>query len=156
MSKVVRNSILASIVILIVATGFIRDFTFVNINYAIHFLEGKSPYYYGHSSVAFLSSYSINSLYTAKWILTIVVMLIYMTYTIFTVNFLFKTRQHTRWILLLYGLLFIVGGITYVGGWIFNQSIPGYTISRVFMGFAQSPLPLMVLVPFFYLLNQDK
>lgn len=136
-----------SLILCLIVLGFIRDFVFVNINYAIGFKEGKADGYWGHSNMEFLTQYNAGSLNTSKWLLTVAFILAFLMISLLIIRFLHNDKRFLIWMVLLYTGFFLIGGGLYVFGWLLGHSDTGYTLSREFIGFIQSPLPLMIFLP---------
>jgi hypothetical protein len=51
--------------------------------------------------------------------------------------------------------VFIISGIIFCVGLLTNEAEKMYNLSRELLGFVQSPLPLMLLIPLGYLLRNN-
>ena len=132
--------------------GFSRDYLFVNINYQ----AGKIYYqrvddYHVAEGLKFLETWSYKKLYFSKWILTVLYMLMYGIITIMGIHLTFKNKQYNRYAFLVYALLFVLAALVYNSGNYLLSVDRAYTISRQIMGWLQSPIIAMILLPAFYL-----
>jgi hypothetical protein len=136
---------------LFLGSGFFRDFVFLNVNEQLRVAYYHPPETFLSPSMAFLKTFSYTSLYYLKWVLTFAFAGLFMALTLLVVKILFADKTHFRWTLLTYGLLVILAGLFFLGGYLFGRSENGYLIARFLLGIAQSPIVLMVLVPAFKL-----
>ena len=83
--------------------------------------------------------------------LTILFSLAFMLWSIICVNALFKNNNYIKITIGVFTLLVIISSIFYFLGSLTGNTSFGYKFARIFMGIAQSPLPLMLLVPAFLL-----
>lgn len=149
-----KNLIIAGLIACLLILGFVRDFVFVNINYALGYVSSKSTEFWGHSSMDFLCNYGVNGLNTSKWVLTAAFTLLFLLLSLMIIRMIYNNRQFLKWFMLLYAIIFTVAGILYVFGWVVGHAEIGYTLSRVFIGFLQSPFPLMLFLPSVLLLKK--
>ena len=133
-------------VIIIISTGFFREFFFVNVNEQMRYL------WYGNEAsmmsdvLSLLDSLDYWTLYYLKWTMTIVFSILFLVESaLFTKLALGK--YYWREFFFIYTLLLIIAGILFVGFSLFDKHESGYLLSRYFMGIAQSPIPLMILLP---------
>jgi exosortase F-associated protein len=78
-------------------------------------------------------------------------MIMYGSITLFGIHFTFKNKQYNRYTLLIFLSLFVLSGLVYVSGNHLLSADRAYTISRQIMGWLQSPIIAMILLPAFYL-----
>jgi hypothetical protein len=152
--RIVRYLLLAATV---VTAGFVRDYIFLNLNAQIDYLQGY-PFNYTHKAMLWLDSggYSVGQIVGFKWIATVAFWLLFMGLTLLSVYVVWNSRKYFRYVIWLYVGLFLFSGISYVLGNELLNSYYGYRFARIFMGFAQSPVPIMILIPAIYLLRQQK
>ncbi|MBA3899287.1 MAG: hypothetical protein H0X62_03610 [Bacteroidetes bacterium] len=136
---------------LLSALGYARDFTFVNINAALSDLWYQTNYHTFPNTLSFLETFSYNQLYQLKWLLTVVVSLLFLLIYILGIYLIFKKKKYIVWSLACFAFIYLISGIFYMYGYFFNDLARGYKFSRIFMGFIQSPLLLMLLIPAFIL-----
>jgi hypothetical protein len=132
--------------------GFSRDYLFVNINYQ----ASKTYYhrlddYHVAEGLKFLESWSYTKLYYTKWILTITYTLLYLATTFASIHLAFRNKKYNYYTLLTYIILFVLAGAAFASGKGILSADRAYTISRQIMGWLQSPIIAMILLPAFYL-----
>jgi len=136
---------------LFVITGYMREEIFYQINAQISFLNGDYPYNYTEPFyLQFLDGKTIDSLIQLKWFWTIVAAIVNFGLAVLAL-FLFKRMNLFRYLLAIFGGLVILSAVFYGIGYITGIESIGYRMARIFMGFLQSPLPLMLLIPAQYL-----
>jgi hypothetical protein len=151
-----KYALLLLLVILFIASGFYRDFVFLNINaqmratYYLHKDSELAP------SMKFLETYSYMHLYYAKWVLTFLFSLLFMLYTIGIIRLYFPEKKYIRWAVIIYSLLFGIAALFWTGGYLANHSEKGYLVARFLMDMTQSPIMLIVLVPALHLLKKGE
>lgn len=132
MNKKIR---LALLVAIIISMGFIRDAVFISINEKTgQGLTAADKY-----------------LFILKWALTFVFSFAYLGFTCLTLHFLFRVKKYLWIAVFVYASLFGISFIVAVSGYAFFSFQNVYPFTRTLMGIAQSPIVLLVLVPFFYL-----
>lgn len=137
-------------VALIAATGFFREFMFVNINEQLSFLYYGSDVSYMSPRLAFLSTWSYDNLYYLKWILTLVFSAVFLLESALLAKVLFAS-YHLKELLFIYVLLLSISVVLYLPFFLAGNGEQGYILARFFMGIAQSPLPAMLLIPALFL-----
>ncbi|MBS1635503.1 MAG: hypothetical protein JST26_06230 [Bacteroidetes bacterium] len=128
--------------------GFSREFIFVNINNQLYNL------YYGYNdapipaSLHFITAYSYETLYYAKYPLTILYAVLYFLTTYLAVRYMTADKKFGRWAVYIYALLLILSGIVMAWGYFVNHRLDNeeYSFSRWVMGIAQSPLVAFFLL----------
>jgi len=138
---------------LIIATGFYREFFFVNINEQMRYLWYGNEESMMSDALSLLDSLDYWTLYYLKWAMTVVFSGIFLIESaLFTKLILGKTLW--KELIFMYTILLIVSGLVLAGYALFDEHETGYLISRYFMGIAQSPIPLMILLPAIGLRNR--
>ena len=94
---------------------------------------------------------NVKTLYAEKWTWTIVFSLFYFETAYLSILYLFRNENLLRVLIFLYLGLIALSGLFYLVGMIESSTEYGYRISRYFMGFLQSPLPLLILIPAHFL-----
>lgn len=145
MKKRNRIIIILLFVAWVVFLGFLREYLFVNINYNIEFLSGNRVYNYADSAFQFMSEYSISTLYTLKWVGTLLFFLLYWLSGILFIKILYNQKKFMLIYTIIYLAIFTFAGLAYAGGLIFSEPGEGYSLARKIMGWGQSPIPLMFL-----------
>ena len=138
-------------VVAFVALGFAREYLFVSINDLLYYkYSGEiNPYHFVIEK--WLTVFSYNTLYIAKWFITPLSAFIFWFVQKQFLLFLFNEKKTTQWLNVLYATLFVLAGIFFVVGWAFGNIEKGYTFSRLFMGLLQSPVACMILIPITFL-----
>jgi hypothetical protein len=151
-----KYALLLILVVFFIASGFYRDFVFLNVNaqmrasYYLHKDSELAP------SMKFLEAYSYIHLYYVKWVLTFLFSLLFMTYTIGIIHLYFPEKKYIRWAVITYALLFSIAALFWTGGYLANHSEKGYLVARFLMDMTQSPIMLIVLIPALRLLKNSK
>ncbi len=144
-------------VLVFIVCGYIREFTFYNINGQMHILYYKDDKARVSDKMKFLESYSYSQLNNLKWALTFLFAFLFLSLTLWTLKVLTGDKKFLFYAVCFYALLFGVSGIAMAIAWVHPAwSLPCYTFARFFMGVAQSPVPAMVLVPAFFLSQRLK
>jgi len=125
--KIIFLSLLA---IAIVVLGFFREHVFVGIN--------------RDNISAIGSSYSGLS----KWILTFVFIIIFLLATFLFLYLLFESRRYALLSVYVYLFLLGVSAIVSLAGMAFSSFENVYPFVRALAGIMQSPLVLVILIPF--------
>jgi len=122
--------------------GFSREFVFVNINNQLYKTYYKNNDIFISKSLTFLSNYNYETLYYAKYPLTVLYVVMYFTVSFYSVKIICDNKKITRWIVYIYSLLFTLSSFTMLYNYIINNQLSGeeYTFSRWLMGIAESPL----------------
>lgn len=151
-----NKKIVIFLVILIILSGFGREFVMKNINWVIKYLtEGGS--YWAQSIFDPLLNWSLKELVFLKWVLTIVFTGYFYGLTISIIYFAFpENKLYLKMTTFTYLLLLFVSFILVVYGVQINDLHALHPIIRNLMGVAQSFLPLMVLFLLFKFLPQKK
>ncbi len=132
---------------LLILMGFIREFVFENMNAQLYKLWYDYKDYQLPEALSFMGSWEADTLYYAKYPLTLFTVLLYYTVAQITIRYYFKERKLRRLSLFAHALFLLIGGLFYLYGVVFNDFDQGYKFSRIFMDFLQSPLLLMILLP---------
>ena len=135
---------------LLLTLGFLRDFIFININLCLSALLNKSKYELP-ASLYLLQNLNYIQLYLLKWVLTILVSLLYLLIYLYAIWLLFKQEKYLLWTVAAFSCFYILSSCFYFYGWLFQDPERGYHFARIFIGFVQSPFLLMLLIPGFML-----
>jgi predicted MFS family arabinose efflux permease len=73
-----------------------------------------------------------------------------------SVQFVFKSKLYNRVTLLIYTVIFFISLMAYGIGYVSGNYSQGYSIARQLMGWLQSPIVLMILMPALFLNKNDK
>ncbi|MGD1847673.1 MAG: hypothetical protein ACFB10_19965 [Salibacteraceae bacterium] len=143
--------------IVLIGLGFLREFVFLNVNYILSYKYGweeekpRTP-----AILEFLYDYSYYTLYQSKWVLTVLFAAIFVAMTLLAIWMAFRKRKFLWWTLIFFGALLLVAGISFAIGFALKDVElvyyeKGYRLSRRILGFIQSPLSVLVLLPAFRL-----
>ncbi|MGV6860150.1 MAG: hypothetical protein ACWA41_00170 [Putridiphycobacter sp.] len=133
------------LVVLIIISGFGRDFLMVNINWIIKHLTQNSPNF-AQSFFDPLLTWKVSNLILLKWILTLffTYYFYFLTATIIRLSFGGKPVYIT-YARIFYLALILGAGLIYSIGYLTNSVNVIYTSTRTIMGIAQSFMPLMMI-----------
>lgn len=143
--------ILCSLMIL----GYYRDFLFKTINGLLKAWDFDVDYVMP-ASLNFLENYQYETLLNIKWALTLFFSILYLILALITIRMLFKERKYFRITIASYiGITLL--SFTFIGiGYLFHStSEKMYEFARYFMGMAQSPIILMILIPAFKIAEKE-
>jgi hypothetical protein len=128
--------------------GFSREFVFVNINNQLYKTYYKNNDIFISKSLTFLSNYNYETLYYAKYPLTVLYVVMYFTVSFYSVKIICDNKKITRWIVYIYSLLFTLSSFIMLYNYIINNQLSGeeYTFSRWLMGIAESPLVAFFII----------
>ncbi|MCC7303008.1 MAG: hypothetical protein IT233_10230 [Bacteroidia bacterium] len=132
---------------MIAGLGFLRDFIFVNINFQLYKLWYGEENYHLPPSLSFLESWEADTLYYAKFPLTLFTILLFFGIAHFTVRYYFREHKYLYLNLVAHLFFCLLGGIFYLYGLVFNDFNNGYHFARIFLDFVQTPLTLMMVLP---------
>jgi len=150
--KIVKLSL---IVCFLLFLGFYRDFVFKSINALLKAWDFNMDYAMP-SSLRFLENYQYDTLLNLKWLLTFVFSLLYLIIALITVHLLFKNKNYLRITIGTYlGIAIFSGIFMLIGHYFQTTTNKMYEFARYFMGMAQSPIILMVLIPAFKLSEKE-
>ena len=145
---------LLGITILLVGVGQLRIFVLENINYQLYHLYYSTEQSPMHNALSFLSSLSYDSLMLVKWFITISITVIVFLSSLWALNTVFQNKIYNRILVGAYVALVFVSFLLYAMNGLIGDPDSGYYAARYVMGIAQSPMPVLILLPFFTLANQ--
>lgn len=151
-----KRTALIAIVILLVLTGYLRDYIFVGIHTSMWYSYHHKPLLHPTPFTVYLIGFSYAQLYIAKWFLTALFTVIYFLLSCGVIKLIFIKKAYIRYLMITYGVLLSVAALFYITGLLSGYTEEGYKFSRIFMGFLQSPFMVMVLIPAFYLISNGK
>lgn len=132
------------LVLLLILSGFGRDYIMVNINWVIKHLTLGAPNY-AQNFFQPLSSWNVSSLMFLKWVLTAVFTMYFYVLTYFLIKLIFEKKSYLKYVKNTYVLLISISGLIFVFGFIIKDSVHIYPAVRTLMGIAQSFIPFMIL-----------
>lgn len=130
-----RKAALILLIALVVLMGFVRDSTFISINEKT-----------GQGLAA-----ADKGLFILKWVLTFAFSFVYLGLTCLLLHVIFGVKKYLWLAVFVYGALFGMAFLVAAAGYLIASFERVYPFTRTLMGIAQSPIVLMVLIPFFYL-----
>ena len=133
-----KKFLIALLVAVAIAIGFLRDYVFVSINQIIE-----------HSNDA------SGKLSVLKWTLTFVFSVLYLILTSTLLYVLFQSAKYIWLAVFTYVLLFAVSFSAAIGGYLISSFQNVYPFVRTVMGIAQSPVVMIILIPACFL-NEQK
>jgi hypothetical protein len=137
------------IVCSLLTIGYYRDFVFKTINGLIKAWDFDVDYVIP-PSLKFLENYPYDTLLTIKWLLTLLFSIVYLIITLIAIRMLFNSSKYSRIAIGTYIGIILFSGIFILLGYLFHStSEKMYEFARYFMGLAQSPVILMILIPAF-------
>lgn len=147
--------LVGGIVILFIATGFFREFLFVNINEQMRVSFYNSPDPHIAPSLSWLSSFSYDTLYYLKWPLTLVFTAIFGGYTALAVYWAYNDKKLVRITWLSYGAIFGLSFLFFAIGLLLGSREPTYAIARFLAGIIETPAMLVILLASFHLVRRN-
>jgi len=128
--------------VLFAILGFSREFLFVNINQYLYSLYYHFPNPYLPQSLEFIRSIDYVTLYYSKFALTIIYFFAYFFTTYYTIKTFTRQAYFLKTTIYLFVFILIISSLLTLYNYYINQNLGGqvYTLSRWFMGIAQSPL----------------
>jgi hypothetical protein len=146
-----HNATLAvGIIVGLLCIGFFRDFLFVHINEHLYCLRHGIENNYLPKTMYFLQHFSYMPLYISKFFLTLLFYALYILSGYIYIKKAFPEKENIRiWFILNIGLG-LIAAVFFTFGYVFSAMESGYRLSRFFMGLVQSPVPLMIVIPFLF------
>jgi hypothetical protein len=150
-----RNGYRVLLAAAFIGIGYLRDFLFVNINFALKRLRtGKE--FEGHSFLEFLKDFDPGTLFASKFLLTGVFTVLNFLPGALLIHSLFARKRYLYWFAGLYATILLLSLIFYGGGHLIGEAKHGYSLARLFMGFLQSPVPTMIFLPLCWLHRRER
>ena len=137
------------LVILLVSSGFIKDFCMLNINHVLKFLQnGINDYAY--PSFFFLEKWTVREILILKWVLTIFFFFYFWLVSYGVLYSYFNPKgKRIKTISYVYIALFSLAGLFYTTGFIIGIDKSMYHVVRTLTGLTHSFMPAMIV--FLYL-----
>lgn len=149
-----KKALIALSVAAVVAIGFFREFLFMNINEQLFALWYDEPSR-ASDAIPLLKSLDYYPLYYSKWILTALFSVLFYGLTIGVLHVVFN-RTFWKEVALIYGILIVCSVLAMAYGYFTGTLHDTYLLARLFMGVAQSPLILMVMIPGIWLRKNNE
>ncbi|MGZ4056425.1 MAG: hypothetical protein ACXVPU_15025 [Bacteroidia bacterium] len=159
MNKPLKSAALLFKIIVIICslltTGYYRDFVFKTINGLLKAWDFDVDYVMP-SSLRFLENYEYDTLVNIKWLLTFLFSFIYLIIALITIKIIFNNKKYLKITIGTYIGITALSGIFILTGHFFHHSAEKmYEFARYFMGMAQSPIILMILIPAFKISEKE-
>jgi heme/copper-type cytochrome/quinol oxidase subunit 2 len=143
------------ILVSLLSFGYYRDFLFKTINGLLKAWDFDVDYVIP-PSLKFLENYQYDTLLNLKWVLTLVFSIVYLMIALFAIKTLFNNRKYTQIAIGTYLGIILFSSIFILIGYLFHStSEKMYEFARYFMGLAQSPIILMILIPAFKISEKE-
>lgn len=157
MKSIKKTVFILLIFLLILLSGYLRDFIFKKINALLQAWDYDFDYQLP-AGLQFLNNYEYDTVVNVKWLLTFLFWGLYLFISIITIRLLFRNRQLFLKITVgIYSVILLISGIFMSVGFVFSPLAENmYEFSRYLMGMAQSPLILMILIPVFSLYEKGQ
>ncbi len=150
-----KITIILFIAVILVMTGFYRDFIFKNINSLLQAMDAGISYTLPNS-LSFLENCNSYTLIKTKWLLTFFFSLSYFLITLITIQLFFKNKNYSRISVVSYAAISAISGLLMLAGYIIpSLSERMYEFARYLMGMLQSPVILMILFAAFKFYDKD-
>ena len=133
--------------LILLFSGFIRDYCMININHVLkHLTDGI--YDYAMPSFYFLENWSIGDIIKLKWFLTVFFFVYFWLISFVTLYIYFKPNTSIKAISYVYAALICLAGAFYLIGWLFSIKDTMYHVVRTLTGLTHSFMPAMVVFLF--------
>jgi hypothetical protein len=151
-----KKIIIVLLIALYIATGFLREFIFLNINE-----QSRVTFYHltdSHvaSSMQWLSGLSYSTLYYAKWPLTLLFTAYFAFIAAAIVKKWFDDRNLMKITWWAYGITFAAGLFFYLAGSLTGYRDTTYGIARFLAGLTETPALLVMLLASFLALRRNE
>jgi len=124
--------IILLIIVLIVVTGFLRDFIFVNINNQMKINSGFNLWTVIVSDhISIIKGMSNDQLNILKWILTIFFTIVYLVISCYLIWYIFGEKKYLRITIISYAVIFVLSFISAVAGYCFDNWEGSYKFFKV-------------------------
>lgn len=153
MSKI--NFRLIIFICAIIALGFLRDFVFVYTNLILYNKLHNESFPIANP-ISLMNSWDYYSVYYMKFVFTFICVVLYLFIGHRIISILFHNPLLNRIYFAIFILVFFVSGIIFSFGLLTNEAEKYYGLSRELLGFIQSPLPLMLLIPIGIFMKTDQ
>jgi len=151
-----KNKILIiSLIVLLVFSGFGREFIMKNINWVIKYLM-QGGGYWAQSMFNPLLEWHVDELTNLKWGLTLLFSVYFYVITFVLIKLIFNNKYYSKLTNLTYLTIFIISFLVYSYGYLINNIPLIYDTVRNLMGLLQSFIPFMILYLAFKFMPQKK
>ena len=154
LKKIKTNFLLIILFSLSLVLGFIREKTFVTINFRLRDIFKNDFRTEIPNWLQFIEAFDYSQLYYFKWFLTILFAAVFLLLTVLIVNTFFENRANQKITIIIFLSVFIISFLGYIVGLILGNINKGYTFSRFFMGLLQSPFIIIFIISALKLLER--
>lgn len=154
MTLLLKKSVTVFLFLICFAIGYARETIFLVINTVIHDYPVLNNTSY-LTPPEFLYNIDPQQLMSAKWILTFIFSIIFMSITLLIINFYFKSKTFNKITLIINFTLFVFALIISLIGISTNHFDEFYPISRFIAGLLQSPLLTFAIFTLLYFINKN-
>lgn len=174
-----KRVLIISTLIIAIIFGFGLEMVKVNLNYILEFsnfipdynslsqseretglqaiaIDAPYDYYHNHRKLPFLYAFDQPELNKLKWIVTVIGTGFFLIVHLLLVFWITNERRWVRWTLWLYAGFFLLSFVIYVFGKLTGTLDQAYGISRKIAGALQSLVPLMLLIPAWWIWKNEK
>jgi hypothetical protein len=171
---IIRKIKIAALIFVAVIFGFLLEMLKVNVNYLLETsakipkyydaateerkslldqvkIDAPYDYYHNHRRIDALVGLSQGQLEKLKWIITLIGIGVFLGINLLLVKWITQHHQLVRWTIWLYGVFFLISLLFFVFGKVTHTHEYAYGISRKIAGALQSMVPLMLLLPGWWL-----
>jgi len=141
---------LITIISIFIFLGYIRDFIFVNINFQLTHLNKNTEYSYLHSFFYNfgIQNLTMNQLFSLKWGLTFLWVFLNASLSFAATKIYYPTQKIIGIIVLsIFATCCFLASIIFSIGYFSGSNGNYYPIVRALIGAAQSPIPLLIILP---------
>jgi hypothetical protein len=168
--KMKRGILIAFLLVLTLSMGFVQELVKININYHLD-VGDKIPgyyesdpekraqlmrsnqlhmpydYYHNHKSINTLHQFSRSRLVQLKWGFTFLFVVVFLVLNLLVIYQIDNSPQLKQWTIALYIGFFLLSFAVYLIGKATGHQEEAYAISRKIVGALQSVVPLMLILP---------
>lgn len=146
-----RHIVTGFLILLSYLLGMWRDHLFISTNNSIYYaMETPASDPLTAVSLAF----TLTALMGLKWFMTFAFTAAFLSISGLSVYILFRNKKLIYWVIYVFTAVMGVAFVFYTAGHLVGYPDEGYQLARRFMGFAQSPVLLLILIPAFSLLKK--
>lgn len=149
---------ISGFVAVIIFVWFIRETLFVYTNAQISVLEfGNEPFNF-FPGMGFLGEMELNSLYTFKWLMTLVFFMLFWLLAVLCLYLFYNAKKLYKYVHVTYAVILLLSGASILAAKLLGGTAAGeaYSFARLLMGAGQSPLVLMILLPVLRLAQKNQ
>jgi quinol-cytochrome oxidoreductase complex cytochrome b subunit len=156
LEKIKKTFLLFTLFSLSLIVGFVRENTFVTINYRLGDLYRNDFRIELPNWLKFLEPLNYSELYYFKWFLTVLFASVFLLLSVKIVNTFFESSKYQKITIVIFTSIFIISFLGFAVGLMIRNINKGYTFSRFFMGLLQSPFIIIFIISALKLLERNK